>query len=102
MEASKGAAVTGERKAVPRIGLRSAQGWRRAAEADYAAAGDDAKAILQAFADGVNAYRDTHASNLPMAWKRPELGRTSEGGGAEGPNGPEGSRAGSEGAGRER
>jgi penicillin amidase len=40
-------------------------GWRRAAEVDYAAAGGEAKAILQAFADGVNAYRDTHASNLP-------------------------------------
>jgi penicillin amidase len=40
-------------------------GWRRAAEADYAAAGDESKAILQAFADGVNAYRDTHAANLP-------------------------------------
>jgi len=32
-------------------------GWRRAAEADYAVASDEAKAILQAFADGVNAYR---------------------------------------------
>ena len=25
----------------------------------------ETKAILQAFADGVNAYRDTHANNLP-------------------------------------
>jgi penicillin amidase len=40
-------------------------GWRRAAEADYAVASDEAKAILQAFADGVNAYRNTHASSLP-------------------------------------
>ena len=28
-------------------------------------ASDETKAILQAYADGVNAYRDTHASNLP-------------------------------------
>jgi len=40
-------------------------GWRRAAEADYEVASAESKAILQAFADGVNAYRDTHASNLP-------------------------------------
>ncbi len=40
-------------------------GWRRAAEADYEVAGADAQAILQAFAAGVNAYRDAHASNLP-------------------------------------
>jgi penicillin amidase len=40
-------------------------GWRRAAEADYAAAGDEAKAILQAFAEGVNAYRDRQAENVP-------------------------------------
>ncbi len=40
-------------------------GWRRAAEADYTVYSDEAKAILQAFADGVNAFRDTHADNLP-------------------------------------
>ncbi len=40
-------------------------GWRRAAEADYEVADADAQAILRAFADGVNAYRDAHASNLP-------------------------------------
>jgi penicillin amidase len=40
-------------------------GWRRAAEADYEVAGDEAKAILQAFADGVNAYRNTRTGNLP-------------------------------------
>src|SRR5215468_10525518 len=31
-------------------------GWRRAAERDWDNLSDDAKAILQAFADGVNAY----------------------------------------------
>jgi penicillin amidase len=40
-------------------------GWRRAAEADYAVTSEESKAILQAFADGVNAYRDTQAGNLP-------------------------------------
>ncbi len=40
-------------------------GWRRAAEADYEVASAESRAILQAFADGVNAYRDTQAGNLP-------------------------------------
>jgi penicillin amidase len=40
-------------------------GWRRAAEADYEVANAENKAILQAFADGVNAYRATQGSNLP-------------------------------------
>jgi penicillin G amidase len=40
-------------------------GWRRAAEADYEVMDADAQAILQAFTDGVNAYRELHASNLP-------------------------------------
>ncbi|NTU62214.1 MAG: penicillin acylase family protein [Chloroflexi bacterium] len=40
-------------------------GWRRAAEADYEAAGPEAREILQAFADGVNAYRNAQNSNVP-------------------------------------
>ena len=41
-------------------------GWNRAAQADYAVLPDGEKAILQAYADGVNAFVDTHANNLPM------------------------------------
>jgi penicillin amidase len=41
-------------------------GWRRAAQVDYEALTDDEKAILQAYADGVNAFVDTHANSLPM------------------------------------
>lgn len=41
-------------------------GWRRAAEADYAGLDDEAKAILQAYADGVNAYIGAHENSLPL------------------------------------
>ncbi|MFN8595183.1 MAG: penicillin acylase family protein [Anaerolineae bacterium] len=41
-------------------------GWRRAAQADYDALDDESKAILQAYADGVNAFISTHENNLPI------------------------------------
>ena len=41
-------------------------GWRRAAQADYDALDDGSKAILQAYADGVNAFIGTHENNLPL------------------------------------
>ncbi len=41
-------------------------GWRRAAQADYEAAGDEEKTILAAYAEGVNAYVGTHENNLPV------------------------------------
>ncbi len=40
-------------------------GWRRAAQADYGVLDDDTKAILQAYADGVNTFIATHPNNLP-------------------------------------
>jgi penicillin amidase len=40
-------------------------GWNRAAQADYAVLPADEKAILQAYADGVNAFVDTPANSLP-------------------------------------
>ena len=41
-------------------------GWRRAAEADFEALDDKGKAILQAYADGINAFMTTHENNLPI------------------------------------
>jgi penicillin amidase len=41
-------------------------GWRRAAQADYDALDNQSKAILQAYADGVNAFITTHGNNLPI------------------------------------
>jgi penicillin amidase len=41
-------------------------GWRRAAEVDYEGLDDEAKAILQAYAEGVNAYIGAHENNLPL------------------------------------
>jgi penicillin G amidase len=41
-------------------------GLRRAAQADYDALDDSAKAILQAYTDGVNTFIDTHQNNLPI------------------------------------
>jgi penicillin amidase len=41
-------------------------GWRRTAEADYGAIDDKNRAILQAYADGVNAFIATHENNLPV------------------------------------
>ncbi len=41
-------------------------GWRRAAQVDYNALDDKDKAILQAYADGVNAFIATQSGNLPI------------------------------------
>lgn len=41
-------------------------GLRRAAQADYDAMDDSSKAVLQAYADGVNAFIGTHQNNLPI------------------------------------
>ena len=41
-------------------------GLRRAAEADYAAMNEADKAVVQAYADGVNAYLTVLGSNLPI------------------------------------
>jgi penicillin amidase len=41
-------------------------GWRRAAQADYDSLDDQGKEILQAYADGVNAFITTHDNNLPI------------------------------------
>jgi penicillin amidase len=41
-------------------------GLRRAAEQEEAILDDDLRAILQAYADGVNAYVDTHRGRLPL------------------------------------
>ncbi|MGH2592601.1 MAG: penicillin acylase family protein, partial [Anaerolineae bacterium] len=41
-------------------------GWRRAAEADLAEISDEAKTILQAYSDGVNAFITTHQDSLPI------------------------------------
>jgi penicillin amidase len=40
-------------------------GWRRAAQADYGVLDDNTKAVLQAYANGVNTFIATHANNLP-------------------------------------
>jgi penicillin amidase len=40
-------------------------GWRQAAERDWAAASDQTRAVLQAYADGVNAWLDQHG-DLPL------------------------------------
>ena len=40
-------------------------GWRRAAQADYEVLTDDEKALLQAYADGVNTFVTSHESSLP-------------------------------------
>lgn len=41
-------------------------GLRRAAEKDWDAVSSDAREFLQAYADGVNAYIDTHRNRLPL------------------------------------
>ena len=41
-------------------------GLRRAAEAEYATLSDESRAILQAYADGVNAAIDAQGDNLPI------------------------------------
>jgi len=41
-------------------------GLRRAAEKDLALMDEETRAILQAYADGVNAYVDTHRGRLPL------------------------------------
>ena len=41
-------------------------GWRRAAQADYNALDDKNKTILQAYADGVNAFIAKQSGNLPI------------------------------------
>lgn len=41
-------------------------GWRRAAEADYAALDDEVKAILSAYAEGVTVFAATHGDNPPL------------------------------------
>jgi penicillin amidase len=43
-------------------------GWRTAAERDLAAMTRDSVAILQAYADGVNAWIDEHNGNLPTSF----------------------------------
>ena len=42
--------------------------WRGAAERDYEAASDDVKAAMQAYADGVTAYIESHAGQLGLAF----------------------------------
>ncbi len=41
-------------------------GLRRAAEADYEVLSEDGRAIVRAYADGVNAFITTHLDNLPI------------------------------------
>ncbi len=41
-------------------------GFRRAAEADYEALSEEGKAIVQAYADGVNVFITTHQNSLPI------------------------------------
>jgi penicillin G amidase len=41
-------------------------GLRRSAERDWATADDDTRAILEAYADGVNAYVEAHRNRLPL------------------------------------
>ena len=43
-------------------------GWRRAAQADVDNMAADARAILDAYAEGVNAFIDTHAGSLPLEY----------------------------------
>ncbi len=43
-------------------------GWRRSAERDLDALPADVRAGLDAYADGVNAYIETHRGNLPLAF----------------------------------
>ena len=43
-------------------------GWRQAAERDLAVASPEGLAVLQAYADGVNAYLDGHPGGLGTAW----------------------------------
>ena len=43
-------------------------GWRSSAETDLAAASDDVRAALEAYAAGVNAYIDEHAGALGLAF----------------------------------
>ena len=43
-------------------------GWRRAAERDLEALPADVRAGLDAYADGVNAFIDTHQGSLPLAF----------------------------------
>jgi penicillin amidase len=43
-------------------------GWRQSAEADLAALSPQAVAVLQAYADGVNAYIDGHKGSLGLAF----------------------------------
>jgi len=42
--------------------------WRGAAERDYEAASDDVKAAMEAYADGVTAYIESHAGQLGLAF----------------------------------
>ncbi len=41
-------------------------GWRRAAEADYKLMGAQERDVLQWYADGINAFMDTHRNGLPL------------------------------------
>ena len=41
-------------------------GLRRAAEKDWAIIDDDARAIMEAYSEGINAYIETHRSRLPL------------------------------------
>ena len=41
-------------------------GWRRASEADYKLLGPEERDVLQWYADGVNAFVNTHKDNLPL------------------------------------
>ncbi len=41
-------------------------GLRRAAEKDWALADDDMRAVMEAYADGVNAYVEAHRDRLPL------------------------------------
>src|SRR6185437_12633702 len=43
-------------------------GWRQAAQADLDVASDEARAALQAYTDGVNAWLDTHWGALGLAY----------------------------------
>src|SRR2546423_513502 len=45
---------------------RRLRGWRRAAEKELAALPADTQAALQAYADGVNAFLDSHQDSLPI------------------------------------
>ena len=41
-------------------------GWRRASEADYKLLRPEERDVLQWYADGVNAFINTHRDNLPL------------------------------------